>query len=124
GRTSPASNELCPTTWGCSSPAHQGIQGWTGSDTPFAKPVGLLRPSGVRIPPSPRSARSSIWIERLATDQEVGGSSPSGRTELSGGCPRWRELLARHHAIVVSPGRREGISVTTHERRPGVRVPP
>ena len=24
-------------------------------------------------------ARSSIWIERLTTDQEVGGSSPSGR---------------------------------------------
>jgi hypothetical protein len=32
------------------------------------------------------SARSSIWIERLATDQEVGGSSPSGRADrlLSG----------------------------------------
>jgi hypothetical protein len=25
------------------------------------------------------SARSSIWIERLTTDQKVGGSSPSGR---------------------------------------------
>src|SRR6266496_2690777 len=28
-----------------------------------------------------RGARSSIWTERLTTDQKVGGSSASGRTE-------------------------------------------
>ena len=30
-------------------------------------------------------ARSSIWIERLTTDQKVGGSNPSGRTSESAG---------------------------------------
>ena len=33
----------------------------------------------LRTPSRAASARSSIWIERLTTDQKVGGSSPSGR---------------------------------------------
>ena len=42
----------------------------------------LAQAAGVRVPvPQRRSMRPWLnWIERLATDQKVGGSSPPGRT--------------------------------------------
>jgi hypothetical protein len=34
------------------------------------------------LPERSRGSRSSAWLERLAVDQEVGGSSPPGCTKI------------------------------------------
>ena len=48
-----------------------------GQDTIAIGGFRPRRPSGTTV--APTSARSSIWTERLTTDQKVGGSNPSGR---------------------------------------------
>ena len=74
----------------------------TGGD---CRESGTTIASVVPIGTTAPCARSSIWIERLTTDQKVGGSSPSGRATETLALQGFRRVrtLSRRLGFWVAP---------------------